>query len=1099
MQIDLIADSSVSLAPAGFTAAIQQAANIIEQDFSGNYTINIRYGWGTWDNQVDPGLSGSTGAEGGPVNGTSVSYQTLKSWLTSGGTAPDQKLAYASLPSNTSSFPGGQTTFYVSSAQEKALGVFAGSASAVDGALGFGTASSSTFWLEAALHEIMHAMGRTTDFYAGEPTVMDLFRFSSAGQYSWTGYEPAYLSFDGGNTVSANFSTVSDYADFAVDTYAPNDPFDWMINGSMQNLTGIDIQLMNALGFASPFQPSSITISVVAFAVVASGQSLSVPSLITTISNPHGDTIGNEMFLNEGGGSGHLTVNGIAQPNGQWIYTTSGDNVQFVGGAASGTDTLEVGIYDSTTNSYAFSSAISAVTTGGQQTSGAPTVTSLADNPNSGPANVGQTITLTLALSEAVNVFGTPTLTLNDGGTAIFAGGSGSNSLTFSYTVSPTDTSVSSLTVTGVNLNGGAIQDASGNGANLSLSGLSQGGPQIQIPADTVSEIEAIYQTVFHQAPTATEVGTWLSMEPSVGDSTLISCIITSQQAEDEVNSVIQVIKLATGQMPTGAQMAGWVTYEQGGGPLDTIATAFADSTMFEQTYGGGLSVDPNSLVTAPIMQAIIANALGAAATTPQIAAWVDTGLSVAQVFVEFALGDQFSAHSLTANEQYLTAAIDNAVEANGGAGNGGSLAGATYNDSQYLIDTLVNSATGVTNTYDFGNSGVLEVGGFNHGNAVVNSTGPSTTLEILSTSAFWLDSLTYNSNLVLDSSGGSIDITLLDNTTTTAAEMVVTTTTIYLNGLSAITIGSVSDAALGTIDGMNSGGALSLGTLATELTQSSLTVLGGAGALTVVASGAGDAVVELDTSMAGGNLTLGGAGDTITTANGANTITANGAQDVIQLGQVASGTTITTSQTIHAAGAHDAISFATAAADGTAVTWGTGASSTVDGGNSATGIGSNATVNFGNNVGSGSETVVITGDLTGATTSGGTSTTGIAMTILGNVVDAHGDNVVLNNAATEMLATANAMNVSSANSLAHAFDMAAADAAASQSGGNIAAHTGVVDWFQYGGNTYVVEAINSSGVAATHTALTATDQVVEIVGLVNLSGEALVSHVLTF
>ena len=42
----------------------------------------------------------------------------------------------------------------------------------------------------------------------------------------------------------------------------------------------------------------------------------------------------------------------------------------------------------------------------------------------------------TLKFSEAVTVAGgTPTLTLNDGGTATYTGGSGTNALTFSYTV----------------------------------------------------------------------------------------------------------------------------------------------------------------------------------------------------------------------------------------------------------------------------------------------------------------------------------------------------------------------------------------------------------------------------------------------------------------------------------------------------------------------------------------------------------------------------------------------------------------------------------------------------------------------------------------
>ena len=50
-----------------------------------------------------------------------------------------------------------------------------------------------------------------------------------------------------------------------------------------------------------------------------------------------------------------------------------------------------------------------------------------------------------------------------------------------------------------------------------------------------------------------------------------------------------------------------------------------------------------------------------------------------------------------------------------------------------------------------------------------------------------------------------------------------------------------------------------------------------------------------------------------------------------------------------------------------------------------------------------------------------------------------------------------------------------------------IPANTGVIDWFQYGGNTYVVEAINTTGTAATHAALAATDEVIKIVGLVSL------------
>jgi hypothetical protein len=53
------------------------------------------------------------------------------------------------------------------------------------------------------------------------------------------------------------------------------------------------------------------------------------------------------------------------------------------------------------------------------------------------------------------------------------------------------------------------------------------------------------------------------------------------------------------------------------------------------------------------------------------------------------------------------------------------------------------------------------------------------------------------------------------------------------------------------------------------------------------------------------------------------------------------------------------------------------------------------------------------------------------------------------------------AVNVGRAGSLAQAFDMAASAAATSESGGNIGANTGVINWSQYDGN--IVEAINAT------------------------------------
>ena len=57
-----------------------------------------------------------------------------------------------------------------------------------------------------------------------------------------------------------------------------------------------------------------------------------------------------------------------------------------------------------------------------------PVISSIAETPSSGDLNAGKSVTYTINLSEAVTVAGgTPTLTLNDGGTATYISGSGSS------------------------------------------------------------------------------------------------------------------------------------------------------------------------------------------------------------------------------------------------------------------------------------------------------------------------------------------------------------------------------------------------------------------------------------------------------------------------------------------------------------------------------------------------------------------------------------------------------------------------------------------------------------------------------------------------
>jgi len=92
MQINLIPDSSVGSAPAGFTAAVEDAAAIYDQDFPGNYTINISYGWGTFDNTASNELTNPNSGVYSLGGATSrpVSYSQLRSRLTANATPSDQ-------------------------------------------------------------------------------------------------------------------------------------------------------------------------------------------------------------------------------------------------------------------------------------------------------------------------------------------------------------------------------------------------------------------------------------------------------------------------------------------------------------------------------------------------------------------------------------------------------------------------------------------------------------------------------------------------------------------------------------------------------------------------------------------------------------------------------------------------------------------------------------------------------------------------------------------------------------------------------------------------------------------------------------------------
>ncbi len=93
---------------------------------------------------------------------------------------------------------------------------------------------------------------------------------------------------------------------------------------------------------------------------------------------------------------------------------------------------------------------------------GSPVITSVTSTQTDGTYGIGTIIPITVTFSEIVNVTGIPQLTLNTGAVATYTSGSGSNILTFNYTVAAGNTTadLDYSATTALSLAGGTIKNA---------------------------------------------------------------------------------------------------------------------------------------------------------------------------------------------------------------------------------------------------------------------------------------------------------------------------------------------------------------------------------------------------------------------------------------------------------------------------------------------------------------------------------------------------------------------------------------------------------------------------------------------------------------
>jgi hypothetical protein len=146
-----------------------------------------------------------------------------------------------------------------------------------------------------------------------------------------------------------------------------------------------------------------------------------------------------------------LTVTGLVLPSGVTIKDAAGNNAVLSGAVRNPPGILQI---DTT----------------------APEVKRVVTSPTSGEVITGQEVRITLDMNERVSVAGSPTLLLNDGGTARYdAAHSTGTALAFDYTVTARQVTTD-LAVSGIELpTGSSIRDLAGNNAPLSGAGVNLG------------------------------------------------------------------------------------------------------------------------------------------------------------------------------------------------------------------------------------------------------------------------------------------------------------------------------------------------------------------------------------------------------------------------------------------------------------------------------------------------------------------------------------------------------------------------------------------------------------------------------------------------
>jgi len=208
--------------------------------------------------------------------------------------------------------------------------------------------------------------------------------------------------------------------------------------------------------------PSNVDLSAVTLTDADSGGN-SITLTLSVNSGTLSATSGGGITVS-GSGTPTLTLTGSAANIDTYLNTAS--NIQYTGAEGShgnNADTLTLIANDCGYTGTGGGGDISLGTVNIDITTIAPTVTNVTSTNNAGTYGIGETIAITVEFSHAVTVTGTPQLALETGvvdRTANYSIGSGTNTLTFTYTTQAGDESpnLNYKATNSLSLNGGTIK-----------------------------------------------------------------------------------------------------------------------------------------------------------------------------------------------------------------------------------------------------------------------------------------------------------------------------------------------------------------------------------------------------------------------------------------------------------------------------------------------------------------------------------------------------------------------------------------------------------------------------------------------------------------